>query len=192
MASSSTMLMMKTNLKTKNNVKRGRTFKTNLTHTFMTKELIFLPLLSAFFIFVWWCSFGLIRCCFHYCHLSFFFLWWCSFGFIRCCLHFSVLHVFVITFLTSMTEQTFTPRIPLSYVIENFYTKDTTFICYWKLSQNSITALQILYINTILHVKKDIFSPCFYGYISNKAKKLKSDLSIPLWGRFTLLTVIDN
>ena len=162
--------MMKTNLKTKNNVKRGRTFKTNLTHTFMTKELIFLPLLSAFFIFVWWCSFG----------------------FIRCCLHFSVLHVFVITFLTSMTEQTFTPRIPLSYVIENFYTKDTTFICYWKLSQNSITALQILYINTILHVKKDIFSPCFYGYISNKAKELKSDLSIPLWGRFTLLTVIDN
>lgn len=121
MASSSTMLMMKTNLKTKNNVKRGRTFKTNLTHTFMTKELIFLPLLSAFFIFVWWCSFGLIRCCFHYCHLSFFFLWWCSFGFIRCCLHFSVLHVFVITFLTSMTEQTFTPRIPLSYVIENFH-----------------------------------------------------------------------
>jgi hypothetical protein len=41
LASSSTMLMMKTNLKTKNNVKRGRTFKTNLTHTFMTKDKSF-------------------------------------------------------------------------------------------------------------------------------------------------------
>jgi hypothetical protein len=90
-----------------------------------------------------------------------------------------------------MLLKTFTPRIPLSYVIEHFYTKDTTFICYWKLSQNSITALQILYINTILHV--DIWvKKTFLVHVSNKGKKLKSDLSIPLWGRFTLLTVIDN
>ena len=40
--------------------------------------------------------------------------------------------------------------------------------------------------------KKDIFRPCFYGDVSNKAKKFNSDLSIPLWGRFTLLTIIDN
>ena len=119
MASSSTMLMMKTNLKTKNNVKRGRTFKTNLTHTFMTKELIFLPLLSAFFIFVWWCSFGLIRCCFHYCHLSFFFV-----------VMFLWLHQMLFTFFSFAC---ICDNVSNFHDRTNFYTKDTTFICYWKL-----------------------------------------------------------
>ena len=36
---------------------------------------------------------------------------------------------------------------------KKIYTKDTAFINYWKLSQNVITTIKILYLNTILQAE---------------------------------------